>query len=157
MAVLSAVTNARFATLHGLLLGPVPPLDRARSASQNRALVTNDIRSRSRKSGGFRLRLGARMLRFGFVALCVALRLRSTSRSRPQTEALTISQFLELRDAWLNQGPIPQFFPHSRFISRSSVCPMSSFSCDLRLCRQDQRKLVCIDLARAYSAGRVAS
>ena len=30
----SAVTNARFASLHGLPVGPFPPLDHARSASQ---------------------------------------------------------------------------------------------------------------------------
>jgi len=63
----SALTNALSASLYGLPVGPVPPLDDARSTPQNRALVTSDIRSRSRTSGSFRLRLGARPMRFSFV------------------------------------------------------------------------------------------
>ena len=37
------VTNARFASLHGLPVGPSLPLDHSRSATQTRALVTSGI------------------------------------------------------------------------------------------------------------------
>jgi len=53
-----AVTNARFASLHGLTVGPVSPLDHARSASQtarsSRACQAQD----AAVAAGFRLRLG---------------------------------------------------------------------------------------------------
>src|SRR5439155_1873324 len=57
----TAVTNARFAPLHGAAGRPCPPLDRARSTSQNRALVTSGIRTRAAKSGrnNFRWELGS--------------------------------------------------------------------------------------------------
>jgi len=78
------VTNAFFASLHGLSVGPFPPLDHTRSASQSprssRAAMDWCI-------SGFRQRLGGG----------VALRLRSAKRfspfstplpaRRPQTEA----------------------------------------------------------------------
>jgi hypothetical protein len=82
-----AVTNARFATLHGLPVGPFPPLDHARSTSQKRALVTSDTRLRSRMSGRFRLRLGARRCASASLLYALLSAFSPLPASRSQTEA----------------------------------------------------------------------
>jgi len=79
------VTNARFATFHGLPVGPVPPLDHARSTPQTAPSSRTESFQR-RKSGG--LPSAARRRRSAPVPFPPSLRLRSTlSALRPQTEA----------------------------------------------------------------------
>jgi len=80
-----AVTNARFASLHGLLARPCPPLDRARSTSQtvrsSRASIRNEPQEWRASVCG-----SAAALRSGYVSLCAPLRLCSTGwLARPPT------------------------------------------------------------------------
>ena len=83
----AAVTNARFAALHGLPVVPVPlsttpaPLRKPRARHEL-------AWCRAAGAAGFRLRPGGGTLRSGCVSLGVSLRLRSTFPARrPQTEA----------------------------------------------------------------------
>jgi hypothetical protein len=82
----SAVTNARFTSLHGLPVALLP-FDDARSTTQIRTLVTSD-NCIGRSSGGLPSVARRRALRSGCVSLRASLRLRSTFPARrPQTEA----------------------------------------------------------------------
>jgi len=69
----SAVTNARFASLHGLPVVRIP-LNHARSSPQDRALVTSGLPPWARSAAGFRLRLGGGTFRCGCDALNAPLR-----------------------------------------------------------------------------------
>ena len=81
------MTNARVASLHGLPVGPVPPLDHARSATQN-APSSRAAFAMCRMSG--RLPSVARRQRCASAPFPPSLRLRYTSSARrPQTEALS--------------------------------------------------------------------
>jgi hypothetical protein len=66
----SAVTNAFFVSLHGLSVGPFPPLDHTRSASQSAPSSRAAIQMAA-SAAGFRQQLGGG----------VALRLRSRRHS----------------------------------------------------------------------------
>ena len=70
---LTAVTNARFASLHGLPVALLP-FDDARSTTQIRALVTSLHGAKAAGAAGFRLWLGGGTLRSGCVLLCASLR-----------------------------------------------------------------------------------
>jgi hypothetical protein len=74
-----AVTNARFVPLHGLPVAPSPSRPRPFHYAK-RALVTSDIRRSGRMSDGLPSAARRAALRFSFVALYAALRLRSSSR-----------------------------------------------------------------------------
>src|SRR5947207_6898337 len=86
----AAVTNARFATLHVLLVVPVPlpttpvPLRKSRARHERESCV-------GRKSGGLPSAAGRRPLRSGCDALYAPLRSpRHFPARRPQTEAAKI-------------------------------------------------------------------
>jgi hypothetical protein len=71
----SAVTNAFFVSLHGLLVGPFTPLDHARSASQS-PRSSRAVIQIAASAAGFRLRLGggvALRLRSGRLSACAPL------------------------------------------------------------------------------------
>ncbi len=87
----SVVTNARFASLHGLPVVPVPlsttpvPLLKPRARHEL-------AWCKGRRSGGLPSVARQRALRSGSVSLCASLRLCSTVPAhRPQTEADFIS------------------------------------------------------------------
>jgi hypothetical protein len=67
------VTNARFASFHGLPAALLP-FDDARSTSQIRALVTSGHPPSAAKAAGFRLRLGGGTFRYVSDSLCASLR-----------------------------------------------------------------------------------
>jgi hypothetical protein len=82
-----AVTNARFASFHGLSVARMPR-DHVRSTMQIRALVTSGNGLWPQVRPRFRLRLGGG--RCAPAPFPPSLRLRFTvSARRPQTEALT--------------------------------------------------------------------
>jgi hypothetical protein len=87
LILLVAVTNARFAALHGLPVAPVPlsttpvPLRKSRARHELAWCI-------GRKSGGLPSAARRRALRSGRDSLNASLRLRSTLPARrPQTEA----------------------------------------------------------------------
>ena len=84
------MTNVHFASLHRLR-SALSPLDHAGSTAQNRALVTSDIRSSSRMSGGFHLRLDARRCASASWHYALLSASAPLPASRPQTEAPCIS------------------------------------------------------------------
>ena len=82
----SAVTNAFFVSLHGLSVGPFPPLDHARSASQSAPSSRAAIQVAT-SAAGFRLRLGggvALRLRSRRLSTCAALSPLADRRPKPQ-------------------------------------------------------------------------
>jgi hypothetical protein len=121
-----AVTNARFATLHGLPVGPFPLSTTPVPLRKNRALVTSDIRSANRTSGGFRLRLGARRcasasLLYTLLSACAPL-----PASRPPTEAQQFSTHLSFNSHFAE--PMSHSLILSPFPSSSRSIFLSMFS-----------------------------
>ena len=70
----AAVTNARFAPFRGTAGRSLHPLDRARSTSQIRALVTSEHPQCAAKRGGLPSAARRRTLRSGFISLCASFR-----------------------------------------------------------------------------------
>jgi hypothetical protein len=119
----SAVTNARFASFHGLSVARMP-LDHARSTPQNRALVTSG-NAKCRISGG--LPSAARRRRCAPTPFQPSLRLRSTvSARRPQTEARQSAIAGKVMNSPISNWPISDFPITDCKIASHSACRRDS-------------------------------